>query len=235
MLAGVVSGSDFERARPTCQGERADTQGARVSRVTVYVDGFNLYFGLRSKGWRKYYWLDLVRLSQALLKPGQEIEAIHYFTSRLLPNGYNSGDIDRQNTYLEALSTLPLVTLHFGLFLDNPQRCRRCGTAWMSYEEKMTDVNIAVRLLADAFENRFDTALLISADSDLTTPVQQVLSRFPDKRVIVAQPPRRNSVSLCGAASGYFTIGETKLRGAQMPSRVERADGGVFTRTARWQ
>ena len=28
-------------------------------RVAVYVDGFNLYYGLRSKGWRRYYWLDL--------------------------------------------------------------------------------------------------------------------------------------------------------------------------------
>ena len=57
----------------------------------------------------------------------------------------------------------------------------------MDYEEKMTDVNIAARLLTAAFENRFDTALLISADGDLTTPVRQVLAQFPQKRVVVAQ------------------------------------------------
>jgi uncharacterized LabA/DUF88 family protein len=209
--------------------------GARMSRVTVYVDGFNLYFGLRSKGWRKYYWLDLVRLSQTLLKPGQKLEAIHYFTSRLLPNGDNAKDMDRQNTYLEALSTFPLVTLHFGHFIDTRQRCRACGTQWIGYEEKMTDVNIAVRLLADAFENRFDMALLVSADSDLTTPIQQVLSRFPEKRVVVAQPPGRNSVSLCRAANGYFTIGEAKFRRSQLPFRVERTDGCGLTRPDHWR
>ena len=40
-------------------------------RVAVYVDGFNLYYGLRSKGWRRYYWLDLRSLSEQLLRPGQ--------------------------------------------------------------------------------------------------------------------------------------------------------------------
>ena len=27
--------------------------------VICDIDGFNLYHGLRSKGWKKYYWLDL--------------------------------------------------------------------------------------------------------------------------------------------------------------------------------
>jgi hypothetical protein len=35
-----------------------------VERVITYVDGFNLYFGMRSRGWRRYYWLDVKRLQQ---------------------------------------------------------------------------------------------------------------------------------------------------------------------------
>lgn len=42
-----------------------------MNRVITCIDGFNLYFGLRRKGWRKYYWLDLVTLSRDLLKLGQ--------------------------------------------------------------------------------------------------------------------------------------------------------------------
>ena len=26
-------------------------------RVIAYIDGFNLYFGLKAKGWRQFYWL----------------------------------------------------------------------------------------------------------------------------------------------------------------------------------
>ena len=47
-----------------------------MSRVIVYIDGFNLFFGLRSKGWRKYYWLDFARLAQTLIKPAQQLEEL---------------------------------------------------------------------------------------------------------------------------------------------------------------
>jgi len=61
---------------------------------------------------------------------------------------------------------------------------------WLDYEEKMTDVNIVIQLLGDAFDNAFDTALVISGDSDLTTPIRRVRERFAKKRVVVAFPPR---------------------------------------------
>ena len=105
-------------------------------------------------------------LSQQLSKPGQQLQAVHYFTSRIRANGRNAADMRRQLTYLEALGTLPGITLHFGHYLEKIKQCRNCGAQWTDYEEKMTDVNIAVQMLADAFEDRFDTALLISADSD---------------------------------------------------------------------
>jgi uncharacterized LabA/DUF88 family protein len=60
----------------------------------------------------------------------------------------------------------------------------------------MTDVNIAVQLMGDAFDDAFDVALVVSGDSDLTTPIRRVRERFADKRVIVAFPPRRHSAEL---------------------------------------
>jgi hypothetical protein len=41
------------------------------------------------------------------------------------------------------------------------------GYVCTTHHEKMTDVNIAVELLTDAFQDSFDVALLISADGDL--------------------------------------------------------------------
>ncbi len=206
-----------------------------MSRVVAYVDGFNLYFGLKSKGWRKYYWLDLVALAQALLKPGQTLQGVHYFTTRIRTNGHNGEDMRRQLTYLEALGTLGNLQLHYGHYLEKPKKCRSCGATWLDFEEKMTDVNIAVQLLGDAFDDRFDTALLISGDSDLTTPVKQARVRFPEKRIIIAQPPGRHSVNLTQAANGYFTIGEAKLRKSQLPDPVVRPDGFVLKRPDHWQ
>ena len=206
-----------------------------MNRVMVYVDGFNLYFGLRSKGWRKYYWLDLVALAQALLKPGQMLEGVHYFTSRIRANGRNVSDMQRQTTYLEALGTLSGLQLHFGHYLEKPRQCRECGTRWLDYEEKMTDVNIAVQLLADAFDDRFDTALIVSGDSDLTPPMRKLSTKFPDKRLIVAFPPGRQSFELKNAGNATFTVGEANLRQSQLPPQVSRADGFILQRPAHWQ
>ncbi len=52
-----------------------------AQRVIAYIDGFNLYFGLKAMGWRRYYWLDLFKLSRNLLKTNQELVAVKYFTA----------------------------------------------------------------------------------------------------------------------------------------------------------
>ena len=42
-------------------------------RIITYIDGFNLYYGLKDADFERYLWLDLVRLSVNLLKPGQKL------------------------------------------------------------------------------------------------------------------------------------------------------------------
>ena len=204
-----------------------------MQRVMVYVDGFNLYFGLKDSGWRKYYWLDLPALATALLKPNQELVTTHYFTARIRSNGHNTPDAQRQNAYLDALGVRG-VLIQEGHYLQKTRQCRGCGNTWPDYEEKMTDVNIAVQLLSDAFDDAFDLALVVSGDSDLTTPIRSVRSRFPEKRLIVVFPPKRHSAELKRAAHGYLTIGEDKLRASQLPESITKPGGHVLTRPATW-
>lgn len=40
-----------------------------TDRVSVYIDGFNLYFGLKATGLQRFYWVDVKKLSQSLLPP----------------------------------------------------------------------------------------------------------------------------------------------------------------------
>lgn len=143
--------------------------------------------------------------------------------------------MQRQTLYLEALGTLPNLGIHLGHYLQKERQCRSCGARWTDYEEKMTDVNIATQILADAFDDAFDTALLLSADSDLTTPVRRLRERFPGKRLVVALPLGRQSAELTRAAHAYVHIGEDKLRRSQLPAEVTRADGYVLQRPDRWK
>ncbi len=206
-----------------------------MQRVITYVDGFNLYFGLKDSRFKKYYWLDLPALSAALLKPGQQLVATHYFTARIRTNGRNAADAKRQTNYIDTLAAQDNLTVHEGHYLEKTQRCNGCGAAWKAYEEKMTDVNIAAQMLADAYEDRFDTAFIISGDSDLTTPIQQVRKRFPNKRLIVVFPPNRQSAQLKKAANGFLSIGEDKLRQNQLPDPVITASGFALHRPAHWR
>ncbi|MFN3595559.1 MAG: NYN domain-containing protein, partial [Thiobacillaceae bacterium] len=120
-----------------------------MQRVMAYVDGFNLHFGLKDSGFKRYDWLDISALAQSLLKPRQPLLATHCFTAHIRANGRNWADQKRQNDYLEALA-LRGVRYQFGHDLQKTRQCRQCGASWPDYEEKMTDVNIAIQWLGDA-------------------------------------------------------------------------------------
>src|SRR5437868_3537909 len=120
-----------------------------MKRVITYIDGFNMYFGLKDQKWDRHLWLDVQALSRNLLKPDQQLVHTKYFTARL---SQPPDKAKRQNTYIEAIQTLPDVSIYFGHYLSNPRTCRNCGFVYAAPQEKMTDVNIAVELLQDAFQ-----------------------------------------------------------------------------------
>lgn len=200
--------------------------------VISYIDGFNLYYGLKTRGWRKYYWLDLWALTERLLEPGQNLVEVVYCTSKVK---VDPPAIQRQAIFLEALAAYrPSLKIVYGHFLEEQQICQSCGTTFIRHKEKRTDVNIACRLLIDAMDGRFDVALLVSADSDLVPPVQMLRERWPAKKVIAVFPPRRRSDALKSACNGYKVISEAYLRQCQLPHTVRLAAGKVATRPAEW-
>ena len=50
-------------------------------RVIVYIDGYNLYYGMRADFGNRYMWLDLQAFSESLLQPYAELVAVKYFTA----------------------------------------------------------------------------------------------------------------------------------------------------------
>lgn len=138
----------------------------KAERVAVYIDGFNLYFGIRDRGWGQYLWLDVCALSARFLQPHQSLSIVRYFTSRV---SSPEDKRKRQAAYIDALSTLDgnLLSITYGNYQDAPHSCPKCHSGFMVPNEKQTDVNIAVSMLSDAVRDAFDTALIVSADSDL--------------------------------------------------------------------
>ncbi len=111
--------------------------------------------------------------------------------------------------------------------------CFRCKNTWRKKEEKKTDVNIAVRILEDAYDDRFDSAVVVSGDSDLTPPIKAVRRRFLNKRVVVAFPPQRHSGELRRVADAWLAISDHYIRASRLPERVI-IDGAVLTAPQGW-
>jgi len=205
-----------------------------MNRVGLYIDGFNLYFGLRDSNLRRCLWLNPELLGENLLRSGQHLEFVKYFSARIKASATDPGKHKRQAIFLRAVESLPRTTAYYGHYLEKEKHCRACGAKWLHPEEKMTDVNISVHLLLDAIDDKFDTALLLSADSDLATPVEAVLKRFSTKRVVMVAPPGRKSSRLANAASTSFTLGRTVLLKSQFPDPHVLSDGSELHRPRGW-
>lgn len=203
-----------------------------MERVKAYVDGFNLYHGLKQKHGRRYLWLDVEALARHLLKPSQRLVAVDYFTARVRDQNASER---RQATYLDALSAhAQLVTVVEGRFQEKTRHCRSCGNQWPSYEEKETDVSIAVTLVEDGVAQLFDVALLISGDSDLCPAVRSLKRVRPDRRVIAVFPPKRHSSELGRTADGVLRISDANIRRSQLPASVPSPAGISLRRPNYW-
>ena len=201
-----------------------------MERVVVYIDGFNLYFGMVEAGLTKSKWLDVYALSRNITKPNQKLVAVKYFTSRV----NNAPDKQkRQSTYLEALKTMG-VKIFYGHYQNDNINCKRCGNTWKKGNEKMTDVNIATNLMMDAVMDIYDTAILISGDSDLVPPINAVHKYFHSKRIVVAFPPKRMNNTVAIASKGNFVIGRKKIMGSQLSKEVIKKDGFVLRKPKEW-
>lgn len=201
-------------------------------RVAAYIDGFNLYFGLKDKHQRRFLWLDLEALAEGLLRNDQTLVDVYYFTARV------RGDADsqrRQSDYLDALvGHCSRLTVVDGRFQKKRRQCHQCGSSWKVYEEKETDVHIAVSLVEHGVNDRYDTALLISADSDLCPAVRSIKRLRPEKRIIAVFPPHRNSDDLKRAVDGYRSISDAAIRQAQLPQKIVTANGVSISRPPYW-
>jgi uncharacterized LabA/DUF88 family protein len=206
--------------------------GAAVQRAIAYVDGFNVYHGLRQLTGRRYLWLDLQDLCERLIGDGGQLLRIRYFTARVrndLPSE------QRQDRYLQALAAYrPTVEITEGRFQKQTRQCRSCAAQWITYVEKESDVNIAISLVEDAAHDRFDTALLISGDSDLSPAIRAAKRLRPGTQIVAAFPPRRASDPIRKLVDRTLHIDKTMLRNSQLPDEVVTASGIKLSRPAHW-
>lgn len=202
----------------------------KSNRVIVYIDGFNLYFGMKDAGFNHCKWLNISKLINSYLTDNQQLIEIKYFTSRVTNNPKKQR---RQTIYIEALETTGIKVV-YGLYKAKSIECENCGHLWSISNEKMTDVNIATHLIIDAFQDIYDTAILVSGDSDLVPPIKAVHKNFPKKAVSVFFPPSRHNNSVAAVAKGSQILGRKKLVDCQFDDEVKKSNGYILRKPGEW-
>jgi uncharacterized LabA/DUF88 family protein len=220
--------------RPKDEPSIMPDQSNPAKRLIVYVDGFNLYNGLKDGFGKRYLWLDLVKLVSEL-RPDSDLVHVKYFTS---PVEGRSETKQRQLHYQYAMKSLNRnrVRITQGRHESREVECLSCRKTWQHYEEKETDVNIAVNIVQDAYSDAADDFIIISGDTDLIPAIKMAQSVKKDLFVAAAFPPERFSKMLKRLMPSSFIISENKFRAAQLPdSFVDNLDQRTYSRPPGWK
>ena len=202
----------------------------KSEKSAVYIDGFNLYYGINSLNKPRLKWLDVGKLA-AMLAGGGGC-TVKYFTAPINYDPNNPENKRRQTLYHLALAAAcPSLEIIEGKFhrksiqcpacgrYDAKFGCRFCGAREGIYQEKQTDVNLAFHLAQDFFAGAFERAFVVSGDSDLTLPVSAVAAAS-GREIFVVSPPGRKNDELAKRANKHLRITPRMLRKCLLPVPV---------------
>ena len=201
-----------------------------MKKTGVYIDGYNLYYGML-KG-TPYKWLELEKLIRSMIKADHDLVFIKYFTAPIKTYPYDAAALERQNLYLQAIATNPKIQTilgyyakHTGWLPAHADECKQCSITRygmvpvMRLEEKRSDVNIAVSMLVDATRSDIESFILVTGDSDQVGSIE-ALRYVYRKSVIVLNPQSGLSEHLKRAASYYQNIPRDLPAHCQLPDEL---------------
>jgi hypothetical protein len=215
-------------------------------RTAVFVDGYNVFYGLLAG--TPYKWLDLSLLLSHICRvqdPASIIESVNYYTSSVITHLATRGIESRhaQDTYIRALKMTGINIFTGRHRLEHARAPRFISKSipasrldkvdiW-ELEEKETDVNIAIsmyRLFAKQQKlspnERIAQLVLVSADTDMTPALKAIREDFPNVRIGIILPHRQGNVrGVPGSLQNHShwirrTITNEELAACQFPARI---------------
>lgn len=217
-------------------------------RTSLYVDGFNFYYGCfrmqRHRCVPADKWLDWRSLGSHLIGENDTLHRIHYFTANVHLSHSDPDQNLRQELYFRAIDTIPGLVLHKGKHI----RVSRSGELifpkpsdmnWpigvrvtvQTFEEKGSDVNLAVQLLDDAWSGDIQRAIVISNDTDLIAAIRSARRHI---QVDVVSPQDTLAKQLQKAAAYSWSLDPIILRDCRMSIPKIARDGSELYPPHSW-
>lgn len=124
-------------------------------RGAVYIDGFNLYYPIKESKLEHLKWSNLWRLGK-LLCDAENLDLVKVVFCTALPK--HLPESHERHVKFNAAQSANGVTVIKGHYVPDTER--QC------YSEKQSDINVALSLMMDGCDDIYDSAFLVSADSD---------------------------------------------------------------------
>ncbi len=207
-------------------------------KTIIYIDGYNLYYGLVKN--TKYKWLDLHSLFSEIAKiqnPQSQIVSIKYFTAPVITkfSQHKEKSQQSQNYYHKALCTksencIEIINGYFDVDMSSPVLYQKpidlkARVKTWKLEEKQTDVNIALEMYRDATQGQCKQQILVSSDSDLIPALNYISNDFIDI-VLGLVLPRSNSNKRKNKGLSQYAnwtrthINNDELEKHQLPNKI---------------
>ena len=182
---------------------------SKVEKALIFIDGNNFHHSMKKLGLPS---LDLhyEKFSQKLVME-REWRETRYYVGQVMNEG-NKSLYKTQRKFLSSLEKFSRVNSFLGSMKKRPNKHIKPLTRWLNaaprrsdisvpdeviaelskiaddkktlYAEKAVDVMIATDMVSMAFEDKYDTACLLSDDGDFAPAVKKV--RETDRKVFVA-------------------------------------------------
>ena len=167
---------------------------------------------------------------RAICQAGDTLSDIFYFTAYAT---WNPAKVGRHKLFIRAQEHFGVKPI-FGEFRRTTKNCRKCGKTFDTFEEKETDVNIAIQLFEQAYRHTYDTAIVLSGDSDQLPALRAVRKNFPAKEFGVLIPPGRAAELLKKEADFHRKIKFKHLLTSKIPATIVLQDGSTLACPSAW-
>ncbi len=213
-------------------------------KIAVYIDWFNMFHHIKKLFGKKYYRLDYKKLASLFVWHNEKIVKVSYFTAYFYKD---TSGVQRHKTYIKAINTswvktifwkyqevekrfknknwINVISFTLNIFINwllkslwkEPSQWLPDKIIYKNYEEKRTDVNIAVNILQDWLDNLYDKCFIISWDSDITPAIKSIKKKYPEKEFIALLPPWAKAHTMSEFCDKTIEIKESHLQCSQFP------------------
>lgn len=212
-----------------------------MAKTFAFIDGFNIYHALTEsdknnlRPYACYRWLNYRKLVECFLREKDELSSVFYFTAYAAWES-TSGDEKRKrhHDFVDIQRDMG-VNVVLGRFRPTWKKCMaQCKQRYQTFEEKRTDVNIAVTMIKLAMLNQYEKAILFSGDSDIIPAIEAIKETRPQIRITVVAPLGRKAQAISNAAHSVLHMKERHLKESLLPHQVTLKNGIVISCPQGW-